>query len=127
MLDGAARHTELFEKVAGLNGIASALNQGETKTETRTEANEKTGEQTASFKKKNTAQKSESEEETEEAELDEEEQAKLELFETAEKNMNDREYAEYFQIVQFLAHHPKLSHVVYDLLIDESKRMKQAA
>ncbi len=67
------------------------------------------------------------EEEEIENEFDEETQAKLDLFEQAEQNLNDDQYEQYFRIVQFLAQRPDLVDTVYALLKDESKIRKKAA
>lgn len=63
--------------------------------------------------------------ESEEEEFDEETQAKLDLFEVADKNLNDDQYQYYWEITKFLAHHPNLVETVYDLLKSESERHKK--
>ncbi|OFY82822.1 MAG: hypothetical protein A3F72_01685 [Bacteroidetes bacterium RIFCSPLOWO2_12_FULL_35_15] len=84
----------------------------------------------ASFKKcdnQNEQGQDENEEEQEEPEFDEETQAKLDLFETAEQNLTDEQFQKYFEIAKFLAHKTFLVDTVYDLLKSESDRMKKAA
>lgn len=66
-------------------------------------------------------------EEEEEEEYDEDTQARLDLFDTAEQNLNDNQYQRYFEIAKYLAHHPALVETVYDLLKSESDRNKKAA
>ncbi len=80
-----------------------------------------------SFKMKEKDKSEEQAEEEEYEEQDEETQAKLDLFEQAEQNLSDEQYARYFQIVEFLAHHPDVLDTVYPLLKDESRRLKKAA
>lgn len=110
---------DILEKVPGLSGLATAFVSSDSKKET-----EEQSEVTFKLKKTNPdAQKDEEEEE----DYDEETQAKLDLFDTAEEKLNDEEYDMYFKIVNYLAHHPKVVPTIYGLLKDESKIKKQAA
>ncbi len=119
---------EILNKIPGLDGIASALtgNNG-AKPENDTPEVEVTIKKIVP-ENENKTEENTNENDNEELEgLSEEEEAKLNLFEVAEENLNDEEYAMYFEIVQFLAHHPKLVPTIYGLLKDESSRYKQAA
>lgn len=107
---------EILDKVSGLSGLASAL-ASSSNNDSNTSSEEKTE---VSFRKIRN-------EEEDENELDEETQEKLNLFDKAAENLNDEQYQQYFEIVQFLANHAKLVKTVHGLLKDESKRVKQAA
>lgn len=105
---GLAGLITLKKKDSGLNGVE--------------------GDMTFKMKEaKSENQEQEESSEEEESEYDEETQAKLDLFEQAEQNLNDDQYSRYFQIVEFIAHHPDLVDTVYALLKDESKLRKKAA
>lgn len=108
---------EILDKVSGLSGLASAF-ASSSNNDSNASSEEKTE---VSFRKIRT------EGEEEENELDEETQEKLNLFDKAAENLNDEQYQQYFEIVQFLANHAKLVTTVYGLLKDENERIKQAA
>lgn len=108
---------EILDKVSGLSGLASAF-ASSSNNDSNASSEEKTE---VSFRKIR------AEGEEEENELDEETQEKLNLFDKAAENLNDEQYQQYFEIVQFLAGHAKLVTTVYGLLKDENERIKQAA
>jgi hypothetical protein len=73
-------------------------------------------------------EENDNEEESEEEDgFDEETQARLDLFDVADKNLNDEQYQRYFEIAKFLAHHAPLVETVYDLLKSESEHLKKVA
>lgn len=124
---------QIMETVSGLAGIVIPKNKsngfevGEVREVTNDDENlNGTEEPTVTFKKCKSDDSS-NEEEEEEDEFDEETQAKLDLFETAETNLNDEQYQKYFEIAKFLAHKTHLVETVYDLLKSESERMKKVA
>lgn len=108
---------EILDKVPGLSGLASAF-ASSSNTDANTSSEEKTE---VSFRKIRSV------EVEEENELDEETQEKLNLFDKAAENLNDEQYQQYFEIVQFLAINAKLVTTVYGLLKDENERLKKAA
>lgn len=118
---------KVLDSVAGLAGLISPVKKKDSG------MNGVQGEMSFTMKSKTTdtgeeEQEDEDPEETEtEQEFDEATQAKLDLFEEAEQNLNDDQYERYFRIVQFLAQRPDLVDTVYALLKDESRVRKKAA
>ncbi|HOX41496.1 MAG TPA: hypothetical protein PK263_04845 [bacterium] len=104
--------TPVKKKDTGMNGV-----QGEMSFKMKSKTAD-TGEEES---------EEENEEEESEQEFDEATQAKLDLFEEAEQNLNDDQYERYFRIVQFLAQRPDLVETVYALLKDESRVRKKVA
>ncbi|MBA3680495.1 MAG: hypothetical protein H0W73_04930 [Bacteroidetes bacterium] len=120
---------KVLDSVAGLAGLISPVkkNKAEGISNFQGDVSFKMKSKSKGSDGNGQAEEEEEEEEETENEFDEETQAKLELFEQAEKNLNDEQYQQYFQVVQFLGHHPDLVNTVYSLLKDESLSRKKAA
>lgn len=120
----AENNPKVLDSVAGLAGLIAPVKKKDEG------LNGPSGEMSFKMKKPTSEEPGQEEEEYEEepeTEVDEETQAKLDLFEEAEQNLNDEQYEQYFRIVQFLAQRGDLVGTVYTLLKDESRVRKKMA